>query len=182
MRAAAEQGDAADEASASDGASQLIPGVRQTKRGGEAASAEEVSVSEERADSFRLEDTYAFLKDGGSAPLVPSGGFWQEMMSGQPKSAGVALVAGGSGWLVAKYSIDRDAQAWEMHPAGDELLTMLAGAMDVVFERADGDVTVSLRSGLTCLVPRGMWHRQVVREAGQYLGITYGKGTQHRPR
>ena len=69
-----------------------------------------------------------------------------------------------------------------MHPAGDELLTMLAGAMDVVFERSDGEVTVSLRSGQTCIVPRGMWHRQVVRETGQYLGITYGKGTQHRPR
>ncbi len=145
-------------------------------------SVEGVVVSDTHADSFRLDDTYAFLKDGGSAPLVPSGGFWQELMSGEPKSLGVALVAGGSGWLVAKYSIERDGQAWEMHSAGDELLTMLAGAMDVVFERAGGEVTVSLRSGQTCIVPRGMWHRQVVREAGEYLGITYGKGTQHRPR
>jgi len=144
--------------------------------------AEVGGMSETRADPFKLDDTYVFLKDGGSAPLVPSGGFWQELMSGQPRSAGVALVAGGTGWLLAKYSIERNSQAWEMHPAGDELLTMLAGAMDVVLERADGEVTVSLVSGQTCVVPRGMWHRQVVREAGQYLGITYGKGTQHRPR
>ncbi len=136
-------------------------------------------MGDARADAFRLSETYAFLKDGGSAPLVPSGGFWQEMMSGQPKSPGVALVAGGTGWLVAIYPIDRDAQTWEMHPAGDELLTMLSGEMDVVFQRA---ITVSVRAGETCLVPQGMWHRQVVRQAGQYLGITYGKGTQHRPR
>ncbi len=160
----------------------VSPVLGRPNEGRYAVSAEGVVVSETHADSFRLDDTYVFLKDGGSAPPVPSGGFWQEMMSGQPKSPGVALVAGGSGWLVAKYSIDRDGQAWEMHPAGDELLTMLAGTMDVVFERADGEVTVSLRSGQTCIVPRGMWHRQVVREAGEYLGITYGKGTQHRPR
>jgi mannose-6-phosphate isomerase-like protein (cupin superfamily) len=103
-------------------------------------------------------------------------------MSGQPKSPGVALVAGGSGWLVAVYAIDRDAQAWEMHPAGDELLTVLSGEMEVVFQRPDDEITVALQAGESCLVPQGMWHRQVVRRTGQYLGITYGKGTQHRPR
>ncbi len=139
-------------------------------------------MADARADAFRLSETYVFLKDGGSAPLVPSGGFWQELMSGQPKSPGVALVAGGTGWLVAMYPIDRDAQAWEMHPAGDELLTMLSGEMDVVFQSPTEEVTVSVKAGQTCLVPQGMWHRQVVRQPGQYLGITYGKGTQHRPR
>ena len=59
---------------------------------------------------------------------------------------------------------------------------MLAGEMDVVFERAGGEVTVSLQPGQTCLVPRGIWHRQVVRCSGESLGITYGKGTQHRAR
>jgi mannose-6-phosphate isomerase-like protein (cupin superfamily) len=152
------------------------------KWSGARCSQREVVMSEAQADALNLKDTYVFLRDGGSAPLVPSGGFWQELMSGQPKSPGVALVAGGDGWLLAKYSIDRDAQAWELHPAGDELLTMLVGEMDVVFERAGAEVTVSLQPGQTCLVPRGMWHRQVVRRSGEYLGITYGKGTQHRPR
>ncbi len=137
-------------------------------------------MSDTRADAFRLSETYVFLKDGGSAPLVPAAGFWQELMSGQPKSAGVALVAGGAGWLVARYTIDRDAQTWEVHPAGEELLTMLSGEMEVLFEAAGGVVTVLLKPGETCVVPRGMWHRQVVRQAGEYLGITYGKGTQHR--
>ena len=140
-------------------------------------------MSETRLDSFSLGETYVFLKDGGSAPLVAAAGFWQELMSGQPKSPGVAIVAGGDGWLVATYPIDRDAQTWEMHPAGDELLTMLTGEMDVVFEQPSGvNAIVSLVPGQTCLVPRGMWHRQEVRREGTYLGITYGRGTQHRPR
>ena len=138
-------------------------------------------MNERHVDPFRLSETYAFLRDGGSAPLV-TGGFWQELMSGQPKSPGVAIVAAGAGWLVGIYSIERDAQTWEMHPAGDELLTMLSGEMDVVFEQAGGDVTVSLQPGQTCIVPRGTWHRAEVRRTGEYLGITYGKGTEHRAR
>jgi mannose-6-phosphate isomerase-like protein (cupin superfamily) len=139
-------------------------------------------MSNSGLDAFRLSETYVFLRDGGSAPLVPTAGFWQELMSGQPKSPGAALVAAGDGWLLATYAIDRDAQAWEMHPVGDELLTMLKGEMDVVLEQDGREIVVNLQAGQTCLVPRGTWHRQVVRQVGEYLGITYGKGTEHRGR
>lgn len=139
-------------------------------------------MSDMQADRFRLDETYAFLMDGGSAPLVPAGGFWQELMSRQPEPPGAMLVAGENGWLAAIYVIERDAQAWETHPAGDELLMMLSGEMDVVFERTGPEVTVPLQAGETCFVPRGMWHRQVVRQPGRDLGITYGKGTRHRAR
>jgi mannose-6-phosphate isomerase-like protein (cupin superfamily) len=139
-------------------------------------------VSDDEGGPFRLDETYAFLKDDGAAPLVPTTGLWQELMSGQPKSPGARLVADGEGWLLAMYSIDGDTPAWEMHPAGDELLTMLSGEMDVVLERDGREVTIHVHTGETCLVPRGTWHRQAVRRAGRYLGITYGKGTEHRKR
>jgi len=139
-------------------------------------------VSEAQGGTFRLDETYAFLEDGGAVPLVPTEGLWQELMSGQPRSPGATLVANGNGWLVALYAMDRDTPAWEMHPAGDELLVMLSGEMDVVFERAGGEASTPVRAGETCLVPRGTWHRQVVRRAGRYLGMTYGRGTEHRPR
>jgi mannose-6-phosphate isomerase-like protein (cupin superfamily) len=108
--------------------------------------------------------------------------FWHDLMSGKPTSPGAALVAEGSGWLVGVYSITEDARAWEMHPSGDEVLAMLTGEMDLVLEQADGQVTITLQAGQACLVPRGTWHRQVVGRRGEYLGATYGKGTQHRPR
>jgi mannose-6-phosphate isomerase-like protein (cupin superfamily) len=133
--------------------------------------------------AFKLNDTYAFLEDGGKAPLiVTDADFWRDLMSEKPTSPGAALVAGGSGWLVAIYSITEDARAWEMHPSGDELLAMLAGGMDVILEQANREVTITLEAGQSCLVPRGTWHRQVVRRPGEYLGATYGKGTLHRPR
>jgi mannose-6-phosphate isomerase-like protein (cupin superfamily) len=140
-------------------------------------------VSSSERDPFKLNDTFAFLQDGGAAPLiVKDASFWRDLMSKNPTSPGATLVAKGSGWLVGVYSITQDAQAWELHPSGDELLAMLTGEMDVVLELADGEATITLQAGQACLVPRGTWHRQVVRRPGEYLGATYGKGTQHRPR
>jgi mannose-6-phosphate isomerase-like protein (cupin superfamily) len=48
--------------------------------------------------------------------------------------------------------------------------------------RADGERLVALEAGMTCIVPRGVWHRAIVREPGDTLHITRGEGTQHRPR
>jgi len=132
---------------------------------------------------FHLASTYAFLEDGGSAPRIETGpDFWKDLMSGHPQSPGAKLLAEGDGWLVAMYEIDKDNDAWEMHPAGDELLAMISGEMHVVFELGGAEVVVELPAGSACVVPRGTWHRQVVRRAGTYLGATYGKGTQHRAR
>jgi mannose-6-phosphate isomerase-like protein (cupin superfamily) len=54
---------------------------------------------------------------------------------------------------------------WEMHPDQDELLYLLTGAVDVYLranlERTE-ERTVHFRQGEACLIPKGMWHRQVV--------------------
>ena len=61
-------------------------------------------------------------------------------------------------------------------------LCLLTGAVDVVLDEADGERVVELTAGQTCIVPRGVWHRAIVREPGDTLHITRGAGTQHRPR
>ena len=140
-------------------------------------------MSLENDGSFDLAKTYAYLEDGGEAPLVMSAErFWKEMMSGSPQSPDVVRVARGDGWLVGKYQMIEDTRTWEMHPLGDELLVMLSGRMDLILEQEGKESVVELPAGKACLVPRGTWHRQVARAAGDYLGATYGKGTQHRPR
>ncbi|MBK5257106.1 MAG: cupin domain-containing protein [Vicinamibacteria bacterium] len=139
-------------------------------------------MSEEDRSVFELSEMYAFLEDGGAAPLVGAEGFWKELMSGAPRSADVIRVASGDGWLVARYRITEDTPAWEKHPAGDELLFMLSGEMSLIIEQGPKEVTVDLAAGRAFVVPRGTWHRQVVRSPGEYLGATYGKGTEHRPR
>jgi mannose-6-phosphate isomerase-like protein (cupin superfamily) len=140
-------------------------------------------VSQQGREAFELANTYTFLEDGGAAPLVPTGeGFWKDLMSGDPQTPDAVRVARGSGWLVAKYRIAEDTTSWEMHPAGDELLVMISGQMGVVLEQSGNETVVEVPAGKACIVPRGTWHRQVVRSPGDYLGATYGKGTQHRAR
>jgi mannose-6-phosphate isomerase-like protein (cupin superfamily) len=132
--------------------------------------------------SLDLTHTYVFLEDGGHAPRIEgSDGFWRELMSGNPASPEAARVANGGGWLTAVYRLEHNTANWEMHPAGDELLVVLSGAVDVVLEDDGSNRIVELREGRCCVVPRGTWHRQVVRSPGRELAITYGKGTQHRP-
>jgi mannose-6-phosphate isomerase-like protein (cupin superfamily) len=69
---------------------------------------------------------------------------------------------------------------WEMHPGGDECLHLLSGAIDVILEVGGVQQTIALRAGGACVIPRGKWHRQAVREPGDLLFITPGVGTQLR--
>ena len=70
---------------------------------------------------------------------------------------------------------------WEMHPSGDETLTLLSGRIDIVCLEKDGSETTSaLHPSRSCVVPTGVWHRQVVHKESKLLFQTYGTDTQHR--
>jgi mannose-6-phosphate isomerase-like protein (cupin superfamily) len=75
---------------------------------------------------------------------------------------------------------DFHADEWEMHPGGDEVLYLLAGALDVVLDEPAGEQTFGLEGGQACLVPRGVWHRLVLRRPSDLLFITPARGTRHR--
>jgi mannose-6-phosphate isomerase-like protein (cupin superfamily) len=132
--------------------------------------------------TFEPFGTYVLLEDGGDAlPVEVTPMFWPELISGERRSEGATKIAAGHGWLMCALPKKDDPPTWEMHPAGDEILYMLSGALDVVLEQPDGEQVIALRAGTACVVPRGVWHRTVVRVPGDMLAITYGKGTQHRP-
>jgi mannose-6-phosphate isomerase-like protein (cupin superfamily) len=71
---------------------------------------------------------------------------------------------------------------WEMHPHQDELLYLIEGAIDVFLraemERPDEQV-LHLHHGEACVVPKGMWHRQVVLAPCKMLFLT--PETLHQP-
>lgn len=75
---------------------------------------------------------------------------------------------------------DFHADEWERHPAGDELLYLVTGALQVILEEPRGERRFRLRGGQACLVPRGTWHRLVVRRPSDLLFITPARDTQHR--
>jgi mannose-6-phosphate isomerase-like protein (cupin superfamily) len=69
----------------------------------------------------------------------------------------------------------------EVHPDGDELLYLIAGAVTVRLELPDGDRTVDLGAGDAVVVPMGIWHRITLREPGRLIHITPGPNGDHRP-
>ena len=83
------------------------------------------------------------------------------------------------GRLVGLVRMSRNT-AWEMHPDGDEVLFLLSGQIDVVLDHGQEEEVITLAAGRMCVVPRNVWHRQLVREAGDLLFATPGPSTEHR--
>jgi mannose-6-phosphate isomerase-like protein (cupin superfamily) len=77
------------------------------------------------------------------------------------------------GHLTVEAAGERDE--WEMHPEQDEFLYLLEGAIDVLLRgdvESDDEQIIHLSQGEACVVPKGIWHRQVVVEPCKMLFIT----------
>ena len=117
--------------------------------------------------------TYVHLPDGGAAHAVAvTEAFWPDLMSGKRRYEGRLLMAS---------KVCEDMGHWEMHPNGEEVLLLVSGSVEVIFDDGTTERVVPLGAGQICIVPRGVWHRFVVRQSGRMVFITAGEGTQHRP-
>lgn len=126
---------------------------------------------------FKAVDTYLHLgPEGTSVPLEVNESFWQNLTSG-----GFAHL--GPGRLVSTYDFSEDWTSWEQHPAGEEVVVLISGALEFVVEVDGGERKVRLdQAGQFLLVPRGAWHTANVDREAKVLFITPGEGTGHRPR
>ena len=125
------------------------------------------------SEGFALDSTYIHLRTDESAIAMEGGAkFW----------AGIAERRDlDHGRLMGITSQSADWNHWERHPAGDEILVLLSGEMELVFEKGDKEERASLEAGQTFIVPKGAWHRGIVKKPGQLMFITPGAGTEHRP-
>ncbi len=131
-------------------------------------------MATDTSSAFSLAMNCVLLTGAGAAQLADGGdAFWRR----SPSELDQAF----PGWLITANSFEVGSGGWERHPAGDEVLYLISGATDVVIEQDSGERVLDLHTGSTCVVPRGCWHRQVARESGELLAMTFGKGTQHRP-
>jgi len=122
---------------------------------------------------FDLATTYLALADGPDARRVEVGpDFWQTIDQRDDLAER----------LVAIFAYDADWNSWEVHPDGDEIVVLLAGAVDLVLDLPGGERTVELRDRSAAVVPRGVWHTANVLRPSEALHITRGAGTTHRPR
>lgn len=90
---------------------------------------------------------------------------------------------GPEGRLVSQYTFTESWTAWEMHPAGDEVVICTSGTMVLVQEHPGGrHEAVTLTAGGYVINPPGVWHTADVVGHATAIFITPGEGTQHRPR
>lgn len=69
---------------------------------------------------------------------------------------------------------------WEMHPDGDEALTLISGKIKLLLNDGKDESAVLLKSGQSFVVPKGIWHKQIVKQEGMLLFHTYGNTTKHK--
>lgn len=89
---------------------------------------------------------------------------------------------GDEGRLVCIVAQDATWDSWERHPAGEELVVLLTGRVDLIQDLDGGHRVVELHPGEAVVNPRNVWHTATVQEPGDALFITPGRGTEHRPR
>lgn len=78
--------------------------------------------------------------------------------------------------VLSRYATD--TPIWERHPAGDELLWVVDGALDVTTIAADGGLEHAIvEAGSLFVCRRGLWHWPRPRGAVSLLSLTPGEGT-----
>lgn len=122
---------------------------------------------------FSLDSTYIHLRPDESAIAMEGGArFWAGIEGRHDLEHGRLMGSTGQ---------NADWSHWERHPAGDEILVLLSGELELVLDTERGEERASLKAGQTFIVPKGVWHRGIVKKPGQLMFLTPGAGTEHRP-
>lgn len=123
-----------------------------------------------------LLSTYVHLRDDRTAaPIENTPAFWRELTGGQRPELD-------AGRLLMAMDFTEDWPTWEIHPAGDEIVLLIAGEADLVLDLDGREERRPLRSpGDFVVVPRGVWHTAKISSYSKMLFITPGEGTENRP-
>lgn len=120
--------------------------------------------------------TYVHVQDGPRmAPIDAPDSFWPDLAAG-------AFPQLDQGRLLSAFTFSSAWETWERHPAGEELVMLLAGSVLVTLETEDGPRRMALTTvGQYLLVPPGIWHTASTETESTLLFLTPGVGTEHRP-
>ena len=126
---------------------------------------------------LQLATTHLRLRSDGSAEQLPvTDQFWPELIAGRYGDFHHE-------YLVTTSTFDANWPTWEQHPAGDEIVVLMNGAVDFILETPGGPRRMELRAqGEFAFVPKGTWHTASPLTPTTMLFITPGEGTQVRPR
>jgi mannose-6-phosphate isomerase-like protein (cupin superfamily) len=129
--------------------------------------------------AFDLHRTFVHLGSEPTASPLPDFAWTAEYLA----SYETRFAADGPrGRLVALSPQHETWTSWERHPAGEELVVLLSGRIDVIQDLDGGERLIELGPGEALINPTGVWHTSNVHEPGEALFITPGMGTEHRGR
>ncbi len=90
---------------------------------------------------------------------------------------------GAEGRIVSLFRFDEPWTSWEMHPAGEEVVCCIQGAMTLHQDLPDGEKrSIELAAGDYAINPPGAWHTADTDGPVVAMFITVGQGTTHKPR
>jgi mannose-6-phosphate isomerase-like protein (cupin superfamily) len=135
-------------------------------------------MSFEESSAFDLARTFVHLGQGSTATPLPDFEWSAEHVEAYRRRF---AADGKEGRLVCVIAQGATWDGWERHPAGEEVVVLLSGRVDIVQDLDGGDHVVELRPGQAMVNPVNVWHTARVHEPGLALFITPGDGTEHRP-
>jgi mannose-6-phosphate isomerase-like protein (cupin superfamily) len=129
--------------------------------------------------AFDLATTHVHLGPGGRATPLPDFAWTPEHLDAYERRF---AADGDDGRLVTTFRSETSWPTWERHPAGEEVVVLLSGRIDLIQRAGGGERRIPLRPGQAVVNPTGVWHTADVHEPGEALFITPGRGTEHEPR
>ena len=129
------------------------------------------------SETFDLSTTHLHLGLGATAVPLDDFEWTPEYLAGYLERF---AADGDEGRLVTVSDQAATWDMWERHPAGEELVLLLSGRVDLVQDLGGEHHRIALSPGLAAVNPRNVWHTAEVHEPGRALFITPGRGTEHR--
>ena len=82
--------------------------------------------------------------------------------------------------LISQHHFAEDWPTWEVHPAGDEFVTLITGDITLVLwqDQQEHALRLSTPSDFV-IIPRGVWHTARVQAPTTMLFVTPGEGTKN---
>jgi quercetin dioxygenase-like cupin family protein len=129
-------------------------------------------------EAFNLAEVFIHLGGGATATPLPDFSWSPEYLAGYQERF---AQDGAEGRLVCVLPQEETWDSWERHPAGEEVVVLLSGRVDLVQELDGAEHVVELHPGQAVINPPGVWHTARVHEPGVGLFITPGMGTEAKP-
>ncbi len=129
--------------------------------------------------AFDLSTTHVHLGLGARATPLPGFEWSSEYLDAYTERF---ADDGDDGRLVTMGRNGESWTVWERHPAGEEVVVLLSGRVDLIQRLGGDERRIPLEPGQAVINPTGVWHTADVHEPGDALFITPGRGTEHEPR